>query len=149
MAKQKNVNPEELRYNYLGFEVEPGKLKEFWASDDEKKSYVEKIRAQFKKSQSIERDFSVVNANQINKADRVIISIASLLMIISLFLPYYRFDAFGSMISGSAVSYLINMGYIESSLDDYKALVKDAKYVCKRCGRSANSNESLCRPVKI
>jgi hypothetical protein len=45
--------------------------------------------------------------------------------------------------------YLINMGYIDSSLDDYKKLVKDAKFVCKRCGRSANSSENLCRPVKI
>jgi hypothetical protein len=45
--------------------------------------------------------------------------------------------------------YLVNMGYIESSLDDYKALVKDAMFVCTRCGRTANSSESLCRPVKI
>ena len=45
--------------------------------------------------------------------------------------------------------YLVNMGYIENSLNDYKELVKDAKFVCKKCGRSANSNENLCRPVKI
>ncbi len=45
--------------------------------------------------------------------------------------------------------YLINMGYIESSFSDYKALVKDAKFVCKKCGRSANAKESLCRPAKI
>jgi hypothetical protein len=45
--------------------------------------------------------------------------------------------------------YLINMGYIEKSLNDYKKLVKDAEFVCKKCGRSANSVESLCQPVKI
>ncbi len=39
MAKQNQINPEELRYNYLGFEYAPGKLKEFWASDDEKKKF--------------------------------------------------------------------------------------------------------------
>jgi hypothetical protein len=45
--------------------------------------------------------------------------------------------------------YLVNMGYIETSLDDYRALVKNSKFMCKRCGRSANSDENLCRPVKI
>jgi len=45
--------------------------------------------------------------------------------------------------------YLINMGYAEKSLDDYKKLVVDAKFVCKKCGRAANSEESLCRPVKL
>lgn len=45
--------------------------------------------------------------------------------------------------------YLTNMGYVENSLNDYKALVKDAKFVCKQCGRSANSAESLCKPEKI
>ena len=45
--------------------------------------------------------------------------------------------------------YLVNMGYIESSMEDYKNLVKDAKFVCKKCGRSANAAESLCRPEKI
>jgi hypothetical protein len=45
--------------------------------------------------------------------------------------------------------YLVNMGYIESSLVDYKKLVKDAKFVCKKCGRSSDSKENLCRPAKI
>ena len=45
--------------------------------------------------------------------------------------------------------YLVNMGYIESNFNDYKELVKDAQFICKRCGRSANSDENLCQPKKI
>lgn len=45
--------------------------------------------------------------------------------------------------------YLVNMGYMESSLKDYKDLVRDAKFVCKKCGRSADAEENLCRPEKI
>jgi hypothetical protein len=45
--------------------------------------------------------------------------------------------------------YLVNMGYLESSLKDYKKLVKDAKFVCKNCGRVADSEEYLCQPAKI
>jgi hypothetical protein len=45
--------------------------------------------------------------------------------------------------------YLVNMGYMESNLKDYKELVKDAKFVCKKCGRSADSDENLCKPSKL
>jgi len=114
MTKKDKIKPEELRYNYLGFEYEPGKLKEFWASEDEKKKFVDKIRGRLGKPRAIERDFSVINANLMNRADRIIISIASILMIISLFLPYYHFDAFGSSVMGSPVSYFLNLGYISN-----------------------------------
>lgn len=116
MAKKNEINPEELRYNYLGFEVAPGKLKEFWDSDEEKKSYIDKIRERLKTTQVIERDFSVVNSRQMNKADRIIISIASVVMILSLLVPYYSFEAFGGKVSGSAISYLMNLGYISNFL---------------------------------
>ena len=45
--------------------------------------------------------------------------------------------------------YLVNMGYMESNFEDYKVRIKDAKFVCKKCGRSADSDENLCQPQKI
>jgi hypothetical protein len=45
--------------------------------------------------------------------------------------------------------YLTNMGYLESNFKGYSELVKDAKYVCMTCGRSADSDENLCQPKKI
>jgi hypothetical protein len=112
MAKQEKINPEELRYNYLGFDVVPGKIKEFWASEEEKKQYIEKVRAAAGTSHVIERDFSMVNAKLLNKADRIIISLASALMLLSLFLPYYNFMAFGDTVRGSAIGLLFNISYI-------------------------------------
>lgn len=112
MAKQEKINPEDLRYNYLGFEVMPGKIKEFWASEEEKKQYIEKIRATAGTSHAIERDFSMVNAKLLNKADRIIISLASVLMLVTLFLPYYNFTAYGETIRGSAIGLLFHIGYV-------------------------------------
>jgi len=114
MAKGKQIDPENLRYNYLGFEYEPGDLKNFWKSEDEKKSFVDKIKSRLKGQHSIERDASVINAREMNPADRWVISGASFIMILSLFLPYYSFDAFGSSVSGSPLSYLINIGYVSN-----------------------------------
>jgi hypothetical protein len=45
--------------------------------------------------------------------------------------------------------YLVNMDYLKSNFKDYKELIKDAKFVCKNCGRSANSEENLCQPQKL
>ena len=45
--------------------------------------------------------------------------------------------------------YLQNMGYLVSYLKDYKDLVKNARFVCKNCGRSAASETNLCEPEKI
>jgi len=36
------------------------------------------------------------------------------LMVISLILPYYNFEAFGSTIVGNPISYLFNLGYISN-----------------------------------
>jgi hypothetical protein len=112
MAKAENTNPQELRFNYLGFEYLPGKIRDFWTSEDEKQKYLKKIRDPKEKKITLERDFSIVNANQFNKADRIIISAASALMILSLFLPYYSFMAFDKNISGISLGYLFNIGYV-------------------------------------
>ncbi len=114
MAKENQVDPQELRYIYLGFDYTPGKLKDFWDSEDEKKRFVDRIKSRLKGQHSIERDTSVVNAREINAADRWIISAASLVMVISLFLPYYSFEAFGSHFSGTPLSYLGNLGYVSN-----------------------------------
>jgi hypothetical protein len=45
--------------------------------------------------------------------------------------------------------YLTNLGFIVESPHEYIELVKDARFVCKNCGRAAHSNENLCKPEKL
>ena len=37
----------------------------------------------------------------------------------------------------------------EISLDQMKALVKDPKFICRKCGRVAARAENLCEPVPL
>jgi hypothetical protein len=37
----------------------------------------------------------------------------------------------------------------ECGLDEIKALVKDAKFICKGCGRVAVAEANLCEPVPL
>lgn len=45
--------------------------------------------------------------------------------------------------------YLHNIGYVESKLEKYKQLIRNPKFVCKGCGRAAQSDENLCTPEKL
>ena len=44
---------------------------------------------------------------------------------------------------------LQNVGYLKSNLGDYKKLVKDAKFICRGCGRTAANEKNLCDPEKL
>lgn len=45
--------------------------------------------------------------------------------------------------------YLQNLGFATESPREYKALVRDAKYMCLMCGRAAAKAANLCKPVKL
>jgi hypothetical protein len=45
--------------------------------------------------------------------------------------------------------YLNNVGFQLSNPNEYKALVKNGKYLCRVCGRVAASEKNLCKPVRL
>jgi hypothetical protein len=45
--------------------------------------------------------------------------------------------------------YIISQGFHLTDEKEYKALVKDAKYICTHCHRTAKSADNLCVPVLL
>ena len=45
--------------------------------------------------------------------------------------------------------YLANFGYQAQDTKEYKELVRNPKYICKRCGRVAANKINLCIPEKL
>lgn len=45
--------------------------------------------------------------------------------------------------------FLANLGYHLQYSKNYKALVREGKFVCNSCGRVAAEKESLCSPSKL
>jgi hypothetical protein len=45
--------------------------------------------------------------------------------------------------------YLANLGYQTQGTKEYKALVRDGRFMCQVCGRVAAEKKNLCRPVEI
>ena len=45
--------------------------------------------------------------------------------------------------------HLCDMAKRGVDLKTYKELVKDPKFICKKCGRAAAKEENLCEPVPL
>lgn len=87
---------EEDRFKYIGFDIYPSKTKEFWQSEEEKKKYLEEIRQKNSRSTLLERDHSLIKMKVFSRADKLILTITSFLMVVSLFLPWFSVKGVGS-----------------------------------------------------
>jgi hypothetical protein len=38
---------------------------------------------------------------------------------------------------------------LKENLQEYKKLVQEARFLCKKCGRAARDAERLCKPVAL
>lgn len=45
--------------------------------------------------------------------------------------------------------YLNNLEFQKRFPDEYIAIVKNSKYYCEKCGRTANDAENLCKPLEL
>ncbi len=105
MAEEKQVSPDE-RYRYIGFEVFADKPRGFWKNDEERKSYIEQVKAELG---SLYRN-SVVYASVISKVDRIFITVASIMMILAPFLPWFRVKTLYGSESFMGITGLFSLG---------------------------------------
>ena len=95
MAEQSKKNEEEkeltedLRFKYIGFEIFPEKAKSFWRSEEEKREYLKKVKEEGPQAGLLERDHSLVKVSVFSKTDKIVLSLTSFLLAISLFLPWF------------------------------------------------------------
>jgi hypothetical protein len=102
---------------YIGYEIHPGKIGEFWKSDEEKKQYLQQVKS--RGSQSVlDRETAILNARTMSMADKAISFFGSILLIIALFFNIYSFQIDGRSISGSALSYFANIGSVVGYASD-------------------------------
>jgi hypothetical protein len=110
-TKRKEVD----RYQYIGFDVFPGKAKEFWRSGEEKELYLGKTKKGRKRE---ERDHSLVYVNIFTGVEKMILSISSLIIVVSFFLPWFVLEKGSIALRYSALGYILNFGF----LSNYSAL---------------------------
>lgn len=84
---QKTFNPDE-RFKYLGFEIHPGKIGNIFKSDSERESWVEKVRQKRQTGVRV-REHNTLEEARVTSFERVILTITSVLLIVSLFFPWF------------------------------------------------------------
>jgi hypothetical protein len=97
---------------YLGYEVHPGKIGEFWKSEDEKKQYLQRVRARGGQLSIMDREEAILNTLLMTGADKIIGIVGSVLLIISFLFPAYSFTMYDKAVSGSAISFFVNLPLI-------------------------------------
>jgi len=101
---------EETRYRYIGFDVYPKKSKKFWKGEQEKKNYLEEVKKRGFGSALAESGHSLIRAVVFTKVDRLVLTVTSLLLTISFFLPWFsiRGEFFSSQVLG--FGFFLKMG---------------------------------------
>lgn len=76
------------RFRYIGFEVYPGKPKDLFKGEAERNKFVDAIRARREKGDVI-RDDCKLYEKRVSGLDRIVLTIASLVILGSLFIPWF------------------------------------------------------------
>lgn len=79
---------ETQRFRYIGFDVYPGKPKDLFKSDAERTKWVEAVKAKREKGEII-REGCTLMEDRVSIADKVVMVIASIAILASLFLPWF------------------------------------------------------------
>jgi len=108
---KKEPDPDAI-YRYLGFGISPGKIKDFWETEEEKKKYLKIVQSRGAKHSILERESSIRNINLMTSFDKAFSLIGAAILIVAFFLPVYSIDPEGKAISGSAISFLLNLPFI-------------------------------------
>jgi len=79
---------EKQRMNYIGFDVFPGKPKDLFKSEAEKSKYVDAVLARREKGDFL-RDDCKLFEDRVTFKERLILAVASVVVLAALFLPWY------------------------------------------------------------
>ena len=79
---------EEQRMHYIGFDVFPGKPKDLFKTDAEKKKYVDGVVAKRQSGETL-RDHNTLMDKRVSGWERILLTVASVLIFAALFLPWY------------------------------------------------------------
>jgi hypothetical protein len=109
---------EETRYKYIGFDVYSSKPRQFWKSDEERRAYLDEAKKRGSRSALEASGHSLVRAAVFSKVDRLILTVTSILLTVSLFLPWFslRGEYFHSQVMG--LGFFLKLG----TLFDYAGL---------------------------
>jgi len=102
----------EDRFRYIGFDVYPGRIREFWRSDSERQSYLARVKETAGRFIPLSRSNSFVSSSAISLTERIILTVSSLLLFVSPVLPWFSFTRGNETFGYSGISVALGTGSI-------------------------------------
>ncbi|KPL02987.1 MAG: hypothetical protein AMJ90_04390 [candidate division Zixibacteria bacterium SM23_73_2] len=110
--KKEKHSTEEERYRYIGFDVFPGKAGKFWKSEEEEKSYLEKVKKKKKALAREGREHSMVYMDIISKFERILLTFFSALLVLTFFIPWFSLEKAGQAVSYTPLGYILDFAML-------------------------------------
>ncbi|MEW6016163.1 MAG: hypothetical protein AB1690_12705 [Candidatus Zixiibacteriota bacterium] len=86
-AEKKGIDPD-VRFRYLGFDYQPGKIGELFKSEEEKKSWVQRIMQRRQRGAGV-RDECTLMVPRVAPYEKIVLTVTSVLLVLSLFFPWF------------------------------------------------------------
>ena len=104
------------RYRYIGFDVFPKRVREFWRSDEERNSYLKRVHDTAGRFVPLSRANSFVATQALSGFERMILTLSSALMVVAPALPWFSFTRGEERFAYSGLAVAMNMGSVTSYL---------------------------------
>ncbi len=101
---------EDLRYRYIGFDIFPKKPTDFWKDEEEKRKHLERLREERSQGTRLEREHSLMQVSVFSRTERIILSIASLLLVLSLFVPWFSVRGENLHTTYTGLGFILKLG---------------------------------------
>jgi hypothetical protein len=101
---------EDLRYKYIGFDIFPKKATDFWKDEEEKRSHIERIKKEKSEGALSEREHSLMQVSVFSRTERIVLSIASFLLVISLFIPWFSLRGENLHTTYTGLGFILKLG---------------------------------------
>lgn len=104
------------RYRYIGFDVFPKRMREFWRSDEERNTYLKRVHETAGRFVPLSRANSFVATQALSGFERMILTLSSALMVVAPALPWFSFTRGEERFAYSGLALLMNIGSVTSYL---------------------------------
>lgn len=135
---KRSQSPDEnpLRFNYIGFDVFPGKPGNIFESDDERKSLIKKVMDKFSRSDGEVRDRCTLLEERISVFEKWFLGFLAVIMLVAIFLPW--FSGYYEIVTTSEVP----VAMVSEAPADSLALVEEGSSAEALAGDTAEVSEA-------
>ncbi len=128
-TKDNTSENDDVRYQYIGFDVFGKKVKPFFKSDDEKKYYEQQVAEYAKTHAAPLRSGTAVNANLLPLVDKIILTISSIALIVGSLMPWFSVSSIYGDVSVRGVTAFSGFANFMDIMKEFSPMLPTLVYV--------------------